>query len=144
MPTLLGTLPEFGIAKPEEGILVESITFDGKLEKYDQKDNMGRKCGVIVVDEELSFSMSGALPAGGDFALKMGASLLLANSIPDIWCTKPKATTTFIENVKRTLGNAAAVKLDITGTVYGFGNEPAPEQPAAINEQNTEPPTETN
>ena len=131
MPTLIGTLPEFGIAQPEEGILAESITFDGKLEKYEQKDNMGRKCGVLVVDEELSFNMSGALPMGGDFALKMGASLLLNNAIPDIWCTKPKATTTFIETVKRTLGNTAAVKLDITGTVYGFGASSEPE-PAAI------------
>lgn len=121
MPTLYGTTPEFGIKNNESGILVESMDFDGSMEKYEQKNNMGKVIGVYIIDEKLSFSMSGALPLNGEFTLSMGSSLVLNNTIPDIWNTTPTATTVFVETVKRSLSNSDAVKVDVSGTVYGFG-----------------------
>lgn len=122
MPTLYGTTPEFGIKNSESGILIESLNFDGSMEKYEQKDNMGKVIGVHIIDEKLSFSMGGALPLGGDYTLTMGSTLLLNNTIPPIWNNTPKATTTFIETVKRSLTNNGPVKLDVSGTVYAFGS----------------------
>ena len=127
MPTLYGTTPEFGIKKSESGILVESMNFDGSMEKYEQKDNMGKVIGVYIIDEKLSFSMGGALPLDGDFSLTMGSSLLLNNTSPPIWNNTPKATTVFIETVKRSMTNTGPVKLDVSGTVYAFGSTPAGE-----------------
>lgn len=127
MPTLYGTTPEFGIKKSESGILVESMNFDGSMEKYEQKENMGKVIGVYIIDEKLSFSMGGALPLDGDFSLTMGSSLLLNNTIPPIWNNTPKATTVFIETVKRSMTNTGPVKLDVSGTVYAFGSTPAGE-----------------
>lgn len=46
------------------------------MEKYEQKDHMGKVIGVYIIDEKLSFSMSGALPLGGDYTLTMGSTLL--------------------------------------------------------------------
>lgn len=126
MPELYGTTPEFGIPDEEQGILVESMSFDGKMEKYEQKNHKGKVCGVHIIDETLGFSMAGALPLGGLYKLTMGSSLLLANSIPEIWNTKPSATTVFVETVKRSLTNNGPVKLDVGGTVYGFGTPVAP------------------
>ena len=122
MPTLYGTTPEFGIKNSESGILVESMNFDGSMEKYEQKDHMGKVIGVYIIDEKLSFSMSGALPLGGDYTLTMGSTLLLNNTIPPIWNNTPKATTVFIETVKRSMTNTGPVKLDVSGTVYAFGS----------------------
>lgn len=127
MPTLIGILPEFGIKHPEEGILVESISYEGTVETYEQKDPKGRKCGVMTIDEEQKFSMSGTLPQGGDYVLKMGANLVLKNLPPATWSETPKATTCFITSVKQSLTNTGPVKLDISGTIYAFGaEEPGP------------------
>ena len=106
MPAHIGDVPKHGIDEPEKGIFVESIDFDGQQEIYEQKDNKGKKCGVLIIDEELSFSMSGAI---------------LANEIPDIWNETPSATTVFLKGVKHNLKNTDAQKMDVSGTVYGFG-----------------------
>ncbi|WP_094135260.1 hypothetical protein [Akkermansia muciniphila] len=121
MPAHIGDVPKYGIDEPEQGIFVESIDFDGQQEIYEQKDNKGKKCGLVIVDEELSFSMSGAILTTGAASLKMGASLTLANEIPQIWNTTPAGTTVFLKGVKRSLKNTDAQKMDVSGTVYGFG-----------------------
>lgn len=76
---------------------------------------------MLIIDEELSFSMSGAILTTGAASLKMGASLTLANEIPDIWNETPSATTVFLKGVKHNLKNTDAQKMDVSGTVYGFG-----------------------
>lgn len=125
MPAHIGDVPKYGIDSPEQGIFVESIDFDGQQEIYEQKDNKGKKCGLVIVDEELSFSMSGAILTTGAASLKMGASLTLANEIPQIWNTTPSGTTVFLKGVKRSLKNTDAQKMDVSGTVYGFGSSSA-------------------
>ena len=87
MPAHIGDVPKYGIDSPEQGIFVESIDFDGQQEIYEQKNNVGKKCGLVIVDEELSFSMSGAVLSTGSSSLKMGGTLALANEIPQIWHT---------------------------------------------------------
>lgn len=72
MPAHIGDVPKYGIDSPEQGIFVESIDFDGQQEIYEQKNNVGKKCGLVIVDEELSFSMSGAVLSTGSSSLKMG------------------------------------------------------------------------
>ena len=121
MPAHIGDVPKHGIDEPEKGIFVESIDFDGQQEIYEQKDNKGKKCGVLIIDEELSCSMSGAILTTGAASLKMGASLTLANEIPDIWNETPSATTVFLKGGKHNLKNTDAQKMDVSGTVYGFG-----------------------
>ncbi len=137
MPTLYGTTPEFGIKNSESGILVESMNFDGSMEKYEQKDHMGKVIGVYIIEGAAGqggilgptgqtsrgdLREAGALPLGGDYTLTMGSTLLLNNTIPPIWNNTPKATTVFIETVKRSMTNTGPVKLDVSGTVYAFGS----------------------
>ncbi len=121
MPTLYGTTPEWGISQDEDGILIESLNFDGSMEKYEQRDRLGKVIGVHVIDEKLAFSMSGALPLNDQASIKMGSSLVLNNTVPDIWNNTPAATTTFIETVKHGHTNNGPVKLDVSGTIYAFG-----------------------
>ena len=125
MPAHIGDVPKYGIDSPEQGIFVESIDFDGQQDIYEQKNNVGKKCGLVIVDEELSFSMSGAVLSTGSSSLKMGGTLALANEIPQIWHTPPTGTTVFLKGVKRSLKNTDAQKMDVSGTVYGFGSSSA-------------------
>ena len=125
MPAHIGDVPKYGIDSPEQGIFVESIDFDGQQEIYEQKNNVGKKCGLVIVDEELSFSMSGAVLSTGSSSLKMGGTLALANEIPQIWHTPPTGTTVFLKGVKLSLKNTDAQKMDVSGTVYGFGSSSA-------------------
>ena len=125
MPAHIGDVPKYGIDSPEQGIFVESIDFDGQQEIYEQKNNVGKMCGLVIVDEELSFSMSGAVLSTGSSSLKMGGTLALANEIPQIWHTPPTGTTVFLKGVKRSLKNTDAQKMDVSGTVYGFGSSSA-------------------
>ena len=125
MPAHIGDVPKYGIDSPEQGIFVESMDFDGQQEIYEQKNNVGKKCGLVIVDEELSFSMSGAVLSTGSSSLKMGGTLALANEIPQIWHTPPTGTTVFLKGVKRSLKNTDAQKMDVSGTVYGFGSSSA-------------------
>ena len=125
MPAHIGDVPKYGIDSPDQGIFVESIDFDGQQEIYEQKNNVGKKCGLVIVDEELSFSMSGAVLSTGSSSLKMGGTLALANEIPQIWHTPPTGTTVFLKGVKRSLKNTDAQKMDVSGTVYGFGSSSA-------------------
>ena len=125
MPAHIGDVPKYGIDSPEQGIFVESIDFDGQQEIYEQKNNVGKKCGLVIVDGELSFSMSGAVLSTGSSSLKMGGTLALANEIPQIWHTPPTGTTVFLKGVKRSLKNTDAQKMDVSGTVYGFGSSSA-------------------
>ena len=125
MPAHIGDVPKYGTDSKEQGIFVESIDFDGQQEIYEQKNNVGKKCGLVIVDEELSFSMSGAVLSTGSSSLKMGGTLALANEIPQIWHTPPTGTTVFLKGVKRSLKNTDAQKMDVSGTVYGFGSSSA-------------------
>ena len=108
MPAHIGDVPKHGIDEPEQGIFVESIDFDGQQEIYEQKNNKGKKCGVLIITT-------------GGASLKMGSSLALANEIPDIWNETPAATTVFLKGIKHSLKNTDAQKMDVSGTVYGFG-----------------------
>ena len=120
MPKLLGITPEYGIPSQEDGLLLDSFDCTWSGEWYDQKDNKGRVCGKLLVDESLSVSMSGAVALGGQMSVKAGASLTLANTLPDLWCETPDATTSVVTDISRSYSNSDAQKVNLTLTVYGF------------------------
>lgn len=122
MPKLLGITPEYGIPSAEDGLLIESLTFSWNGEWYDQKDHRGRLQGKLLVDESMSVSMNGAVPLGDQSTIKAGATLALANVVPDLWCEKPEATTTVVDSISRSMSNSDAQKLDVGATILAFGS----------------------
>lgn len=120
MPKLLGVTPEYGIPSQEDGLLLDSFDCSWSGEWYDQKDNKGRVCGKLLVDESLSVSMSGAVALGEQVTVRAGASMAMANALPDLWCEKPEATTSVVTDISRSYSNADAQKMNVTVTVYGF------------------------
>ena len=121
MPKLLGITPEYGIPSQEDGLLVDSLDFSWSGEWYDQKDNRGRVCGKLLVDESISVSISGAIALGNTVTIKGGSAMALVNAVPDLWCEKPTATTSVVTDVSRSFSNSDAQKMNVSATVYGFG-----------------------
>ena len=121
MPTLLGITPEYGIPSQEDGLLLDSLDFAWSGEWYDQKNNRGRVCGKILVDESINVTMSGAVALGSTITIKGGASLTLANAVPDLWAETPEATTTVVTDVSHAFSNSDARKANVSLTVYAFG-----------------------
>lgn len=125
MPTLLGITPEYGIPSQEDGLLLDSLDFAWSGEWYDQKNNKGRICGKLLVDESINVTMSGAVALGSTITIKGGASLTLANAVPDLWAEKPEATTTVVTDISHAFSNSDARKANVSLTVYAFGSAQA-------------------
>lgn len=125
MPTLLGITPEYGIPSQEDGLLLDSLDFAWSGEWYDQKNNRGRVCGKILVDESINVTMSGAVALGSTITIKGGASLTLANAVPNLWAEEPEATTTVVTDISHAFSNSDARKANVSLTVYAFGTAQA-------------------
>lgn len=125
MPTLLGITPEYGIPSQEDGLLLDSLDFAWSGEWYDQKNNKGRICGKLLVDESINVTMSGAVALGSTITIKGGASLTLANAVPDLWAEKPEATTTVVTDISHAFSKSDARKANVSLTVYAFGSAQA-------------------
>lgn len=120
MIKILGTMPEFGIPSQEDGLLLDSMSCQHQAEWYEQKNNKGRKCGMGLVDEYVTVSLGGAVALGSTAAHKCGASLTLANTVPDCWCETPETTTSIIKEVSTSYSNSDAVKRDLSVDVLAL------------------------
>lgn len=125
MPTLLGITPEYGIPSQEDGLLLDSIDFAWSGEWYDQKNNRGRICGKLLVDESINVTLGGAVVLGSAITIKGGAALTLANAVPDLWAETPEATTTVVTDVSHAFSNSDARKANVSLTIYAFGSAEA-------------------
>lgn len=121
MPTLLGITPQYGIPSQEDGLLLDSLDFSWSGEWYDQKNNKGRVCGKLLVDESISVSMAGAVALGNNLTIKGGAALTLANTVPDLWAETPEATTSVVTDLSRSYASSDAQKMNVSLSIYAFG-----------------------
>lgn len=119
-----GVTPQYGIPKPEVGLLIESFNPSCKVSKHEQLDHLGRKCGVMQIDQEVSFSMAGAVPLEGANIQKAGSLLVTANAdlVDPLWKTKPTATTPWIDDSSLDYSNNSPTKHSINGVIYAFGD----------------------
>ena len=121
MPTLLGITPQYGIPSQEDGLLLDSLDFSWSGEWYDQKNNKGRVCGKLLVDESISVSMSGAVALGKTLTIRGGAAHTLANAVPDLWAETPEATTSVVTDLSRSYSSSDAQKMNVSLSIYAFG-----------------------
>lgn len=120
MPSILGIMPEYGIPSQEAGLFAESLSFRWVGNWHEQRNNKGRVCGKMLVDEQIDFSLSGAVALDGSASWKGAAANTLVNVVPDLWCEKPTSTTTVVNDVSRNYSNTDVVKADMSGSVLGF------------------------
>ena len=132
MATLIeyGAVPEWGIKHAEDAaLLVTSLDITTTASgKYEQKNHLGQTSGVILYDQQKSWSMSGAQLKGAKLTTTLAAAVVLNNFegnedfVDGLGAGAEKSEQTAIcEEIKRTFGNESAVQLDLSGTVYNFG-----------------------
>lgn len=121
MAYILGEVPEYGIPSQEAGLFVESLSFHWVGNWFEQRNNKGRICGKMLIDEQIDVSISGAVAADASLTWKGGAAITLINTVPDLWQEKPSATTTIITDITHNYSNTDVVKADASATIHAFG-----------------------
>lgn len=123
---LYGDVSAYGLEK-ETGIMVEAVNFDATATEIEQLDSQGNLCGVRVrFNGKQTGSLTGAIPLTGASDYKIGAAIVMANEVPQVWRKAPSNLSVAITGIKRTLSNSAAQKLDLTLAVYPFAKTAAP------------------
>ena len=125
MAYILGEVPQYGIASQEDGLFVDSLSFHWVGNWYEQRNNKGRICGKMLIDEQIDVSISGAVATGSTLTWKGGAAITLVNTVPDLWQETPEVTTTVITDVTRNFSSTDVVKADASATIHGFGSAAA-------------------
>lgn len=123
-----GITPEFGIPKQETGLFVSSVSYTPEFETYEQLDNMGEVCGVVLYKQRVGVELSGEVPYTGEgtsagTGLKLGAAIELQNSCPaDCWLNgeAPVATTSVLTAAPYQLSREGARERSYSGTMYPF------------------------
>lgn len=134
MSTLLktyGEVPAWGIAQAEDAaLLLTSLDVATSVTgEYVQKNRFGQTSGYIAYDQEQSWSMSGSQKAGSALSYTLASAVVLnnfeeQNDFVDGLGAGADATskTAICKEIKRTLGNEAAVQIDLSGVVYNFAS----------------------
>lgn len=134
MATLIrtyGEVPEWGIGQAEDSaLLLTSLDLTTSVTgEYVQKNRRGQTSGIILYDQEQSWSMSGSLLAGSTLGYTLASAVALNNFEDDndfvdgLGAGADKSAKTAIcKEIKRTLGNESAVQIDISGVCYNFSS----------------------
>lgn len=134
MATLIkqyGEVPVWGIGKAEDAaLLLTSVDLTTSVTgEYVQKNRFGQTQGIILYDQEQSWSMSGSLLAGATLGYTLASAVALNNfednnDFVDGLGAGADATakTAICKEIKRTLGNESAVQVDISGVNYNFAS----------------------
>lgn len=122
-----GKTPEFGIPKQETGLFVSQVSYTPECETYEQLDEKGEVCGLVLYKQKVSVELSGEVPytEGGTVStgFKLGAAIELQNGCPaDCWLNgeAPTATTSVLTAAPYTLSREGARERSYTGAMYPF------------------------
>lgn len=97
------------------GIIIESIDETTRNEKSYQRDEQGFRTGRADYDESIEVKIGGKLTASSPFTTKLGANIVLANTITANSLQTNSAGLTVVDEVKRTGANEdwKSVEVDI-------------------------------
>lgn len=134
MATLIrtyGEVPEWGIGQAEDSaLLLTSLDLTTSVTgEYVQKNHLGQTCGLVLYDQEQSWSMSGSLLKGATLSYTLASAVALNNFednndfVDGLGAGADKtAKTAVCKEIKRTLGNESAVQIDLSGVNYNFAS----------------------
>ena len=124
----IGQTPEWGIPQAENGLFVSDISYTPESQNYEQKNEMGEICGLVMYGEKVTVEISGEVPFAGSggaasTGMTLGAAITLNNSCPaDCWLggTAPEATTSVLTGAPYTLSREGARTRSYSGAIYPF------------------------
>ncbi len=97
------------------GVIVEGLEEVTRTEKNFLKDEVGQRTGASFYDESIEVKLSGKLTASSPFSIKLGANVVLGNTIASNSLYNNNAGRTLVNEVKRTRANEdwRGVEVDI-------------------------------
>ena len=114
---LIGTVGQWGIAAAETsiGIIIEGIDETTRNEKNYIKDISGQRVGRSEFDESIEVKLSGKTTSTSPFSTKLGANIVLGNTIAANSLYNNNTGRTVVNEVKRTASNEdwRGVEVDI-------------------------------
>lgn len=114
---LIGTVGQWGIAAAETsiGIIIEGIDETTRNEKNYIKDISGQRVGRSEFDESIEVKLSGKATSSSPFSTKLGANIVLGNTIAANSLYNNNTGRTVVNEVKRTASNEdwRGVEVDI-------------------------------
>ena len=124
----------WGIENDEQSMLTKSISFNFASQKGEVANKSGETVGVTVYNEVMTGSFEASYPddtSYGTSALKIGASITLANTAPKHLATDP--VTVIIESidVSRSNDGYATMTVNYTGYPYVTSTTRASSSPQA-------------
>ena len=115
---LLGITGNWGIPQDEIGVLITDLSFSYSNQEKMVLDKGGEIAGLSLYQEQIEAKISGLVKKDSPFAGKLGASLVLANTIPAH--LNGNGGTTVITQIERSLNNEDFEKIDITAKHYPY------------------------
>ena len=116
--SLLGTTGNWGIPQDEAGILITDLSFDFSNQEKPVLDKGGEIIGLSLYQEMVEVKLSGLVSSDTPFSGRVGAALVIANTIPSH--LQSSGGTTIITQVSRSLNNEDFEKIDVTAKNYPF------------------------
>ena len=116
--TFIGTTGNWGIPNDESGIIITDLSFDYSNQEKTVLNKSGEIIGLSLYQEKVEVKLSGLVAKTSSFSGKIGAALVLANTMPSHLQTS--GGTTITKQITRSLNNEDFEKIDITATHYSF------------------------
>jgi len=116
--TFIGTTGNWGIPNDESGIIITDLSFDYSNQEKTVLNKSGEIIGLSFYQEKIEVKASGLVAKTSSFSGKIGAALVLANTMPSHLQTS--GGTTITKQITRTFNNEDFEKIDITATHYSF------------------------
>ena len=115
--TFIGTTGNWGIPDDESGMLVTDVSFDFSNQEKTVLDKAGEIIGLSLYQEKVEIKLSGLTAKNSSFSGKIGAALVISNTIPGHLQSTSGGTTVLMQ-VSRSLNNEDFEKIDLSATHY--------------------------
>lgn len=118
MPTLIGTTPKWGIEQDEAGIIIDGIDYDFKTKEQESMDKVGEPRGLVLYGDTCDTSVKGEIPVTSPSALRLAATLTMANATPDHFISALSGGRNVTKGIKIGKQREGFQKFDANGTLY--------------------------
>jgi len=118
MPTLIGTTPKWGIEQDETGLIIDGLDYDFKTKEFESLNKQGESQGVILYDDKCDITLKGEIPVASPSALRLAATLTLANTTPDHFIATLTGGRNVTKGIKIGKQREGVQKFEANGTLY--------------------------
>ena len=116
--TLLGTTGVFGGSADESGLILDKLEFDPKMEMKKVKNRTAGTQGLSLYDDTCDISLTGAQTITSPLQPRLGSTLVLANTMPDMQLNAVSGGRIVVFNPKLSIAIEDFHNMDVKATYF--------------------------